>query len=348
MQFARCNFRRGRPRQRFGLAIREKNLPFTHTCDCGASYDLREEFVGRRLSCPHCGKEFLVRDPRVQLVSLSHLPHPRAPAAPASPVRDEDDWQEAATDFGESPAASAPGARAVRTITADMLVLEPSNSEAAAELPASSEDGRIEFEKGMSLAPVLSIILILTNAVIFFVTLAAGALQSREAIILAGALVRDRVVTGEYSRCISSMFLHGSMEHLLGNCAALFVLGMACEHAYGPIRTAVIYLAAGIGGALLSMLFSPGPSVGASGAIFGLLGAAIVFFRMHGDRFKVRDNRIGFALLIWAGYSIFTAFLQPYIDNGAHIGGLATGALCGFLMTPDLLSGITPPARVRR
>ncbi len=331
-----------RGRQRTLFRSLKKPLPFTHTCDCGASYELREEFVGRRLSCPHCGKEFLVRDPHVQLQSVARPGH--LPTPPPEPVLDEDDWQAAAPESydNESPAAAAPPSP--RRITADMLAVESLEAEQA---HTAAHDGRVDFEKGMSLAPILAIVLVLTNTVIYFVTAAQGALESRESIVLAGALVRERVATGEYSRVFSSMFLHGSLDHLIGNCVALFILGMACEHAFGPIRTAVIYLAAGIGGALLSMTFSPGPSVGASGAIFGLLGAMIVFFRKHGDRFIMRDNRTGFVLLAWAGYSIFTAFFQPYIDNAGHIGGIVTGALLAFSMTPQVLTQLAGSPRTR-
>jgi membrane associated rhomboid family serine protease len=95
---------------------------------------------------------------------------------------------------------------------------------------------------------------------------------------------------------------------------------------------------------------SAGPSVGASGAIFGLQGAAIVLFRTHRERLLMRDRRIGFVLLIWALFTIAGGLMDPYIDNGAHIGGAVGGALLARRLQPVVLSLLTPEqaARVRR
>ncbi len=75
------------------------------------------------------------------------------------------------------------------------------------------------------------------------------------------------------------------------------------------------------------MAYSPGPSIGASGAVFGLTGCAVAFFYRYRGAVHLRDKRIGLVLLIWAGYSVVTGFLNPWIDNFAHLGGLAAGAL---------------------
>jgi rhomboid protease GluP len=92
-----------------------------------------------------------------------------------------------------------------------------------------------------------------------------------------------------------------------------------------------------VAGSLLSTIASPGPSVGASGAIFGLQAAAIVLFRSHRDRLLVRDRRIGFVLLIWAAYAIMSGLVTPYIDNGAHIGGAVAGAVVARRLHPVVL-----------
>jgi len=86
------------------------------------------------------------------------------------------------------------------------------------------------------------------------------------------------------------------------------------------------------------MLVSAGPSVGASGAIFGLQGAAIVLLRRERDRLLVRDRRVGFVLLIWAIYTIAGGLTDPFIDNGAHIGGALGGALIALRLRPVVLS----------
>ena len=203
-----------------------------------------------------------------------------------------------------------------------------------------AEDGgkgdRIDFEEGMSCLPPVTIALIAANVAVFVWQVATGALASKEAIISAGALHRESVLAGEVWRVLSAMFLHGDAGHLIGNCVVLFIVGMACEHGLGVKRTIIVYMAAGVCGSLLSVALAPGPSVGASGAIFGVTGSVIVFLYRWQKLFFVRDKRIGFVLLIWALYQVGGGFLTPYIDNWAHIGGFAGGAVTTLFLKPRL------------
>src|SRR5436309_817992 len=132
---------------------------------------------------------------------------------------------------------------------------------------APGTDPRVDFERGMRIAPPLVLALITANVALFGWELATGALASRDSIVEAGALVRDRVLAGEWWRLESATFLHAGWDHLLGNCLVLYVVGMACEHAFGFVRTAIVYFTSGLAGSFLSAALSPGPSVGASGAI---------------------------------------------------------------------------------
>jgi rhomboid protease GluP len=202
--------------------------------------------------------------------------------------------------------------------------------------------GRVDFERGMGHAPPFILFLIAANLAMFAWEIAAGALADRETIIEAGALVRDRVLAGEWWRLMSAMFLHGGFDHIFGNIVVLYIVGLACEHAFGGARTALVYFASGIAGGLLSMTMGPGPSVGASGAIFGVIAAVIVVLYRWQDRFFVRDKRIGFVLLVWAGWQILTGLANPFIDNFAHLGGLAGGALAALALRPRLLPAGTP------
>jgi rhomboid protease GluP len=202
----------------------------------------------------------------------------------------------------------------------------------------TAEPVKIDFERGMSSTPVITIALIALNTAIFFITVSRGLLHSESTILKAGALSRDLVLHGEVWRLLSAMFLHGSLEHLFGNGIGLFILGMAAEHAYGRLEVASIYFVSGLAGSTFSVMINPGPSVGASGAIFGLLGATIVFFLKYRDRFHLRDKRIGNVLLMWAGYSIATAYFIPFVDNAAHVGGLIGGAFSGYWLSPKLIS----------
>jgi rhomboid protease GluP len=197
--------------------------------------------------------------------------------------------------------------------------------------------GRIDFERGMRHAPPLILFLIAANLAMFGWELAAGALADRDTIVEAGALVRDRVAAGEWWRIVSAMFLHGGFDHVLGNVVVLYIVGLACEHAFGGARTALVYFVSGVTGALLSVAAGPGPSVGASGAIFGVIAAVVVVLYRHQDRFYLRDKRIGFVLAMWAGWQILTGLANPFIDNFAHLGGLAGGALAALPLRPRLL-----------
>jgi rhomboid protease GluP len=197
---------------------------------------------------------------------------------------------------------------------------------------------KVDFERRMGRVPPVTIATLALLALIFVAEIRMGALASKEAIIAMGALARERVVAGEYWRLLTAPWLHGGTEHLVGNGIALYILGMVCEAAFGRAQLVVLYVLSGLGGSLVSMLVSAGPSVGASGAIFGLQGAAIVLLRRERDRLLVRDRRVGFVLLIWAIYTIAGGLTDPFIDNGAHIGGALGGALIALRLRPVVLS----------
>lgn len=207
------------------------------------------------------------------------------------------------------------------------------------DMLARGSESRVDFERGMRTAPPLILLLIAANVVTFGWEVATGALASRDSIIEAGALVRDRLLAGDWWRLITATFLHAGWDHLIGNCLVLYVVGMACEHAFGVVRTAVVYVTSGLTGSLLSAAMTPGPSVGASGAIFGVVGAVIVVMYRYQQRFYLRDKRIGFVLAAWSVYQISTGLLSPYIDIYGHLGGLAGGASAAWFLRPAAAVG---------
>ena len=141
----------------------------------------------------------------------------------------------------------------------------------------------------------------------------------------------------------AAAFLHYGPIHLGMNMLALWWLGQPVEAALGRARFALIYLVAGLAGSTGALILSPNEvTVGASGAIFGLQGAAIVLLRRERDRLLVRDRRVGFVLLIWAIYSIAGGLTDRLIDNGAHIGGALAGALLATRLHPVILSPVPP------
>ena len=205
---------------------------------------------------------------------------------------------------------------------------------------------RVDFERRMHRWPPVTLAIVVTLALVFVVEVALKALASAERLVAFGALSRPEVFGGQYWRLESATWLHGGPEHLISNAIALYILGMICEHAFGGTQYFVLYVLSGVGGSILSVLINEGPSVGASGAIFGLQGAAIVLFRRHRERILMRDRRIGVVLFGWAVYSIVTGWTSPFIDNGAHIGGVLTGALIARGLHPVVLDPM-PAERTR-
>ena len=211
-------------------------------------------------------------------------------------------------------------------ITADML-----------EAPRPV-DVRVDFEQGMGYAPPATLTLIVMLGAIFSWQVSSGALVSEQSIVAAGALVRERVVQGEWWRLLSATALHGNFEHIVGNAVSLYILGMASEHAYGTRSMLLIYIASGLAGSVLSAAMSVGPSVGASGAIFGLMGAVMVLFWRHHDALMVRDKRIGVVIAVWALVTIAAGLVTPMIDNAAHLGGMFGGMAVAWTMRPRILA----------
>ncbi len=209
---------------------------------------------------------------------------------------------------------------------------------------------RVDLERRLRPAPPVTLTLVGLLTLIFGGELTVGALASPAAIVAAGALEASAVAAGQYWRLLSATFLHGSPDHLIGNLIALYILGLLCERAFGGGQFFVLYVLSGLAGSLLSVLGNPGPSVGASGAIFMLQGAAIVLVRRHRERLLLRDRRIGVVLAVWAVYTIVTGLLTPYVDNAAHIGGALGGALVACGLHPVILAPMSSEqsARVRR
>lgn len=200
------------------------------------------------------------------------------------------------------------------------------------DISGSKKQTTTQFESNMSAFPLMTILLIIVIIGVFIVQLLVGGLESEEAIVQMGALVRWRVLAGEWFRVISMIFLHGSVDHILGNIIALYIIGMAGEHAFGRLRFLSLFFLTGIVGACSSMIISPGPSVGASGALFGIMGSVAAFIYKRPQVFSHQEKRIGGILIAWMVYAVIQGLLTPYIDNAAHIGGFTAGYCIVFLL----------------
>lgn len=146
-------------------------------------------------------------------------------------------------------------------------------------------------------------------------------------LIYFGAMFRPLIQTGEWWRLVTAGFLHGGLMHILMNSWALFDLGAIVEEMYGTSRMLVIYFVSGVSGFYLSYLFKPGPSVGASAALFGLIGCMIALGMRHRGSF---GDSIRGMFTRWLIYGLLFSFL-PGIDMAAHVGGLIGGFGVGYL-----------------
>lgn len=173
--------------------------------------------------------------------------------------------------------------------------------------------------------------ILVANALLFVVQLISKGL-----LLALGAKVNPLIAAGQYWRLLTCGFLHNSVTHLLINCYSLNNIGPYAEAISGTPRFLAIYMLSTIAGSLASMWKTPNPSVGASGAIFGLGGAVAMFFWRHRREFgKVSDQALrdlGMALAVNFVYG-----LSGHIDQWGHVGGLAGGALLAWLLGPRLI-----------
>ncbi len=168
--------------------------------------------------------------------------------------------------------------------------------------------------------PIVTYSLIAINAFVFFIELLYGINETA----YYGANIAEYIRAGEIYRLITSAFMHAGVFHLICNMYCLYILGPQLESFFGKMKFLTIYLVSAVAGNLMSMLFTTGASVGASGAIFGLFGAMLYF----GYHYRVYlGNVMKSQLLPLIIMNLLLGFLISGIDNAAHIGGLIGGTL---------------------
>ena len=149
-------------------------------------------------------------------------------------------------------------------------------------------------------------------------------------LIIMGAKVNSLIDKGQVWRLITCAFLHGGLIHIFFNMYALKILGPEIEYVYGKIKYLVIYLLSAIAASIFSYIFGPqSVSVGASGAIFGLFGAMLIFGIKHrkqmGKAYMMNILQVIFV-------NVIIGISSSNIDNAAHFGGLIVGALIALLL----------------
>jgi rhomboid protease GluP len=209
------------------------------------------------------------------------------------------------------------------------------------DIPIISHDmlhrQRVDLEAGMKVIPPVTLALMLGCIAVYLRQVWIGGLTNADRVVATGAMDRHEVLEGEIWRLISGGFMHANAEHLIGNLVMLFILGMACEHAFGRGSYLFLYVWACVAGSLAAMV-TPTPTVGASGAIFGLAGAVIALIVMHRHEIELRDHRVGIVLVVWAFYTLGMGFFNPIVSNSGHLGGLVGGLVLGALLPPAVLT----------
>lgn len=174
--------------------------------------------------------------------------------------------------------------------------------------------------------------LIVINVLVFFLLSLRGDTESGYFMLQYGAMYEPLVTDGhEYYRLITSPFLHFGIQHLLNNMVMLGALGYQLENEIGRIKFLLIYFISGIGGNLCSLYWNVSHgeqiiSAGASGAIFGLMGALLYIVAVNRGRLGRLSGR---GMLIMVALSLYFGLTSSGVDNSAHVGGL----ICGILIT---------------
>jgi rhomboid protease GluP len=169
--------------------------------------------------------------------------------------------------------------------------------------------------------PWVTFILIGLCIGVFILQMISTAILGDDYPAMLGVKYNNGILHGQVWRLITPMFLHGSIPHILFNMYALFSLGTAIERYYGHARFLALYMLGGLGGNILSFLLTPNPSLGASTAIFGLIGAQAIFIYQNRFLFGKRAGSMFTNTIIIIVVNLFIG-LAPSIDNWGHLGGL--------------------------
>lgn len=198
---------------------------------------------------------------------------------------------------------------------------------------------------------VMTWLIIAINVIVWLLMELNGGSENSDTLIAFGAKVNELIDQGQVWRLLTAMFLHIGIIHLAVNQYSLYAVGTLLERFMGATRFAILYVLAGLCGSLASYWFSPNAiSAGASGAIFGLLGALGIFFLLHRRLFGPAGNRMLANIVAVAAINLVLGASFAGIDNFAHVGGLLGGVALGALLTPryEIIRDLNGVPQVRR
>ena len=258
--------------------------------------------------------------------------------------RDAFVWSETLTDGQWKPITELPAVRKLWELDNDSEGID-SDKPTILKSEFRTGQGFLRYPKRL---PVVTLVLIVLNVAIFHpleLRLIASS-QDLSPLIQFGAYSYHLIVEdGEYWRLLTSTFLHAHALHLLLNMGILFLLGSLLEGLYGRSRFLFLYLISAIVSSIASLPFVQNAlGVGASGAVFGLIGVAVALGIRYKDRLPRRLGRIlGLRLLPFIAIDIFLGFFVfPHfnynVNNAAHLGGLFTGFVGGLVLAPEVFS----------
>ncbi len=214
----------------------------------------------------------------------------------------------------------------------------------AAEMEAQSQQVRPQFRKEFT--PYVTYTILAVTVLVFIGQSLGEALLGQDWLALLGLKSNNAIVQGQWWRLLTPMLLHGSILHISFNMYALYVLGPGLERNFKRARFLTLYLLSGFAGNVVSFMFTEAPSLGASTAIFGLLGAQGVF--IYKNRSLLPGYRRALNQIIGLAAINLIIGLASFIDNWGHFGGLVGGSLFTWLGGPVIrvIEATSPPSAV--
>ncbi|EOS70048.1 hypothetical protein C818_02020 [Lachnospiraceae bacterium MD308] len=181
----------------------------------------------------------------------------------------------------------------------------------------------------------MTVLLAAVNVIVFLALSIQGMTEDAEFMLHHGAMYVPYVAEGdEYYRLFTCMFLHFGFEHLMNNMVVLLIVGWNLEMAVGKVKYLFLYIGSGLCGNVVSAIWDIrtgeyAVSAGASGAVFGMIGALLyVALRNRGRIGDISGRGIGFMVIV----TLYYGFSNTGVDNAAHVGGLLSGFLLAVLL----------------
>ncbi|MBR3635370.1 MAG: rhomboid family intramembrane serine protease [Lachnospiraceae bacterium] len=211
-------------------------------------------------------------------------------------------------------------------------LLESGDMHAISDKLLNNEERENLKEKNSKKPSPVAVTLVIINSIVFLTSAIIGnvAANGTNPFVSAGQMDPNGIIAGEYYRFLTAAFLHGGIQHLAGNMILLYFMGEMVEHNIGSVRFAIVYLLSGILGNVVSYTYemvsgSRYVSVGASGAVYGIMGALLYLVIRKTKGLNIPIKRMVLVL----AYCIYSSFATEHVDYAAHIGGL----ISGFLLT---------------